>query len=102
MSSLKPTLILTGANGGLGLGFIQNLLASPYAKTHHAIYTVRNLNSAGKLNKLLEAKAPKHHTWEVVALDLSSLAEVRRVVSYFLGYIHSIDYYAILLSMILY
>jgi NADPH:quinone reductase-like Zn-dependent oxidoreductase len=93
MPSPKPTLILTGANGGLGLGFIQNLLASSYAKTHYAVYTVRNLKSADQLNKLLADKAPKNHQSEVVALDLSSLEEVRKVVSYPLGcYIFGLEY----------
>jgi NAD(P)-dependent dehydrogenase (short-subunit alcohol dehydrogenase family) len=81
MTSPKPTLLLTGANGGLGIGCVQNILASKYAETHHAIYTVRSLDSAGTLRSLLASKAPKGHSYEVLALDFGKLSEVKEVVS---------------------
>lgn len=81
MTTLKPSLLLTGANGGLGIGFVQNLLSSPYAHTYHALYTVRNPSTASALQTLLSVSAPKTHTYTILALDLNSLAAVRLVAS---------------------
>lgn len=81
MTTPKPTILLTGANGGLGIGYVQNLLKSPYATTHNAIYTVRNPSTATNLSTLLSKSAPKLHSYSIIALDFNSLANVRKVAS---------------------
>ncbi|TVY85589.1 WW domain-containing oxidoreductase [Lachnellula suecica] len=65
------------ANGGLGTGFVSNLINSPYASNYRAIYTVRNPATATSLQAVL-ANAPQSHKYETVALDLSSLETVRK------------------------
>ena len=80
MSALKGTILLTGANGGLGSGFVSNLISSPYISNYRAIYTVRNPSTAQDLQAIL-AKAPKSHVSETIALDLSTLSGVRKVAA---------------------
>lgn len=80
MSTLKGSIIITGANGGLGTAFVTNLLSSPQASDYRGIYTVRNPETAHDLQKVLST-APKTHQAEVLALNLSSLASVRAVAA---------------------
>ena len=67
------TVILTGANGGLGSAFAQTLLSTSY----HGIFTVRALTppSSGTLKRILASTSMSH---EIVPLDLGSLSAVRR------------------------
>jgi len=76
MSHLKGSILITGANGGLGTGFVSNFVNSPYASSYRGIYTVRNPATATSLKKVLE-KAPKSHQYETISFDLSSLEGVR-------------------------
>lgn len=80
MSEIKGTVLITGANGGLGTGFVSNLINSPYASTYRGIYTVRNPSNATSLQQAL-LKAPKSHKHETIALDLSSLSAIRKTAS---------------------
>lgn len=66
------TVIVTGANGGLGSAFVQNLLSTSY----HGIFTVRGLSdqSSGRLKQILSLTSMSH---AIVSLDLGSLAAVR-------------------------
>lgn len=70
------TIILTGASGGLSIGFIQNLIASPIGAEQYAIYTTRSIKECDSLKRVLE-KAPRAHQHEILELDLSSLENVR-------------------------
>lgn len=72
----KGSILVTGANGGLGSGFVAQLLKSPYAKDYNGIYTVRNPNTAHELQTATQ-KAPESHTFEILPLDLISLNAVR-------------------------
>ncbi|KAH6701396.1 hypothetical protein BKA61DRAFT_205325 [Leptodontidium sp. MPI-SDFR-AT-0119] len=74
----EGSILVTGANGGLGKAFTSQFLSSPHSQTHHGIYTVRNLSSAPKLQEILASASPHHH---VIPLDLSSLASVRVTAS---------------------
>jgi NAD(P)-dependent dehydrogenase (short-subunit alcohol dehydrogenase family) len=76
MSHLKGSVLITGANGGLGSGFVSNFINSPYASSYRGIYTVRNPATANSLKKVLE-KAPQSHQYEIIPFDLSSLESVR-------------------------
>ena len=76
MTSLKRTLLVTGAAGGIGSGFVSEFLKTTNAKTHHAIYVVHP-SAPGSLAQLLESQAPPEHKYEIVALDLGNLASIR-------------------------
>lgn len=78
----KGTILVTGANGGLGRGFITALSRSPYAKDHRGIYLDRDDAAAQELDTFIKTKVqPKassnNHQWETSALDLGSLAKIR-------------------------
>lgn len=74
----KGTILVTGANGGLGRGYITALSRSPYAKDHRGIYLDRDDAAAQELDTFLKTQ-PKgnNHQWETSALDLGSLAKIR-------------------------
>jgi NAD(P)-dependent dehydrogenase (short-subunit alcohol dehydrogenase family) len=76
MSSLKGTVILTGANGGLGSAFVDHFLETPHASLYKGIYTVRDPSTAHNLQAVLQI-APQHHSSEVSVLDLANLEAIR-------------------------
>ncbi|TVY51962.1 Protochlorophyllide reductase A-like protein [Lachnellula cervina] len=77
MSDSSGTVLVTGPNGGIGLGFVSQLLQSPFATTHETIYAVRNPEKAIALQTILKT-APKDHKHLVLPLDLTSLDNIRR------------------------
>lgn len=78
MSSTVGTILITGANGGLGTGFVSQFLESPYAATNHALYCVRDVPSATRLQKILQKSKSSH---DVLALDLSSFSTIHATCS---------------------
>lgn len=76
MAKLQGSVLITGANGGLGSGFVANLLKSPQATKYRGIYTVRNPSTANDLKSVL-AKGPQTHEYEILPIDLSSLESIR-------------------------
>lgn len=71
------TILVTGANGGLGCAIVARILSSPeLANYHTGIYTVRDANSASNLEATLNS-APPEHAHKVLDLELTSLAKVR-------------------------
>lgn len=74
----KGTVLITGANGGLGSAFVEQFQKSPYASEYRGIYTVRDASKAADLQRVL-SKAPSSSVHEVVELDLGSLEKVREV-----------------------
>jgi len=75
----KGTIIVTGANGGLGGAFVERLL-QPEPSNQQGIFTIRALTaeSSGTLEKLLSSSNFRH---SIVALDLTSLSAVREFAS---------------------
>lgn len=73
---IKGSVLLTGANGGLGSAFVANFLSSSQAKEYRALFTVRNPATARDLQAVL-GKAPNDSKYEVLSLDLGSLENVR-------------------------
>ena len=67
----KGTIVLTGANGGIGSAIVSRIMSSPELSSYHGIYTVRNASSYTP--PLQEAS----HVYDVISLELSSLANVR-------------------------
>lgn len=80
MADLKGSVLITGANGGLGSAFVANFSNSEYGKEYRGLYTVRNPATAKDLNAVLE-KAPANQKSEVIALDLSSIESIRGVAA---------------------
>jgi NAD(P)-dependent dehydrogenase (short-subunit alcohol dehydrogenase family) len=79
MASVKGSIIITGSNGGLGSAIVDQILHQPeIAKNHRGIYTVRNLDNATSINRVLEKANSVGHLHELVTLDLASLASVRK------------------------
>lgn len=74
----KGTVLITGANGGLGSAFVEQFQKSPYASECRGIYTVRDASKAADLQRVL-SRAPSSSVHEVVELDLGSLEKVREV-----------------------
>lgn len=76
----KGTIIVTGANGGLGRGYITALSRSPYAKDYRGIYLDRDDAAAKELETFcktnVQPRSPGHQ-WETTALDLASLSKIR-------------------------
>lgn len=76
----KGTILVTGANGGLGRGYITALSGSPYAKDYRGIYLDRDDAAAQELDTFCKTKVQprcRDHKWETSALDLGSLAKIR-------------------------
>jgi NAD(P)-dependent dehydrogenase (short-subunit alcohol dehydrogenase family) len=67
----KGTIVLTGANGGIGSAVVSRILSSPELSSYHGIYTVRDASSMPQLRANTVTHA---HDW--LSLDLSSLASV--------------------------
>ncbi|KAH7327107.1 hypothetical protein BKA65DRAFT_62351 [Rhexocercosporidium sp. MPI-PUGE-AT-0058] len=79
-SPLKGSVLITGANGGLGSAFVANFLNSPQAKEYRGLFTVRNASTAHDLQAIVK-KAPKDTEFEVLPLDLGSLENVRTIAA---------------------
>lgn len=76
----KGSILITGANGGLGSATVDRILhQSHLAKDYYGIYTVRKVETADAVKKVLNRAASAQHAHELLVLDLASLAGTRRV-----------------------
>ncbi|KAL9622292.1 MAG: hypothetical protein Q9160_003303 [Pyrenula sp. 1 TL-2023] len=73
----KGTILVTGANGGLGSTIAEQVASKPEFSAYHGLYTVRDTTHAPALISAL-AHGPTH-SHDVVALDLTKLDNFRRV-----------------------
>jgi NAD(P)-dependent dehydrogenase (short-subunit alcohol dehydrogenase family) len=76
----KGTILVTGANGGLGRGYVTAFSRSPYAKDYRGIYLDRDDAAAQELEAFCRTKVQPRcpdHKWEAAALDLGNLARIR-------------------------
>ncbi|KAI0154505.1 putative short-chain dehydrogenase [Xylariaceae sp. FL1272] len=71
-----PTVII-GANGGLGVAVVQQMLSSEQFAAYHGLYAVRDAQSASALQAALSSKPP--HSHDVVSIDLDNMDSVRTV-----------------------
>lgn len=95
MTSVKGTVLVTGANGGLGSAIVEQLASNPKFASHYGIYTVRDMTRAAALTS-----SSAH---EVMALDLTKLDNVRQVaevinVSSRVHYAHSLENFQCIFS----
>lgn len=77
----KGTIIVTGANGGLGSAIAEHMASRPELLGHHGIYIVRDASAAPALAAALSRGSPSHKQ-EVASLDLTNLANVRQVAQH--------------------
>ena len=79
MASPKGTIIVTGANGGLGSAIIRKIVAKPELATLYGVYTVRDARAATSLEPILQATNSHHNL--VLSLELSRLSSVREAAA---------------------
>jgi NAD(P)-dependent dehydrogenase (short-subunit alcohol dehydrogenase family) len=83
LAAMAPTgtVLITGANGGLGTAVVSRILANRnLSSTYYGLYMVRNPATATALQKLLQ-RAPASHKHSVEALDLGELKAVRALAA---------------------
>jgi len=82
MAAQEGSVLLTGANGGLGSAIVSKILSTPKLASLYGIYAVRKVETASQLNRALQGSdTPPVHKHDVVPLDLSSLASVRALAA---------------------
>ncbi|RYP77637.1 hypothetical protein DL771_001005 [Monosporascus sp. 5C6A] len=79
MTTPKGTILVTGANGGLGSAIVERIASRPELAAYHGVYTVRDVAKAGPLQSALQAT--KFHSHDVMSLDLSELSSVREAAA---------------------
>lgn len=75
MSSSAGTIVLTGANGSLGIGYVKRLLT--HFPDYTAIFTVRDDSESDPNTQKLRQLIAKHPKASIHKLDLASLAAVK-------------------------
>lgn len=71
----KGTILLTGANGGLGVAMAKRIVSRPDFVASHEIYAVRHASSARRLRSALQGQSrPQPH--DIISLDLTRLDDV--------------------------
>ncbi|KAI0143032.1 hypothetical protein GGR57DRAFT_484748 [Xylariaceae sp. FL1272] len=78
MASLKGSILVTGANGGLGCSIVQHILNDPNLSSHYGLYTVRAPERASAVQSILQKAKKVSHNHELVSLELSSLESTRK------------------------
>lgn len=79
MTSSNGTILLTGANGGLGTAIVDTIISRLELSGCHGIYTVRDANTATVLQAVLGGT--ESHPQDILSLDLSNLENVRQVAA---------------------
>ncbi|KAK0384098.1 hypothetical protein NLU13_8187 [Sarocladium strictum] len=77
MASSKGSILVTGANGGLGSAIVSHILADPDLAAHHGLYTVRDASAPNVALRTALSSSPTHASSEILSLDLSRLSNVR-------------------------
>ncbi|KAL2287129.1 hypothetical protein FJTKL_06130 [Diaporthe vaccinii] len=75
MAPPKGTILVTGANGGLGSAIVNKIVISTELVGYHGLYTARS-STSGLSTALATAKG--EHAHDILTLDLASLSSVRR------------------------
>lgn len=77
MTTTKGTILLTGANGGLGSAIAKQIASHPEFSAYHGLYTVRDATLAPSLGSALAVSS--FHTHDILSLDLANLDSVRQM-----------------------
>lgn len=76
----KGTIVLTGANGGIGSAIVSRIRSSPELSSYHAIYTVRDASSSIPHHLDPHQKSNTNtntQTYDTISLELTDLTSVR-------------------------
>ncbi|KAJ4291702.1 hypothetical protein N0V90_009597 [Kalmusia sp. IMI 367209] len=76
MSTAKGTILVTGANGGLGSAIVKHIVSKPELAAYHGLYTVRDATAAPALSSTLSCG--KSHPHDVLSMELTKLDSVRQ------------------------
>ncbi|OTA62229.1 NAD(P)-binding protein [Hypoxylon sp. EC38] len=79
--STKGTILLTGANGGLGVAVVRKIVSRPELAAYHGLYAVRESSSSQRLRSALRDATVGPHSHDIVSLDLTRLDAVRDVAT---------------------
>ncbi|KAI1777354.1 putative short-chain dehydrogenase [Hypoxylon cercidicola] len=71
MDIKKGTVLVTGANGGLGSAIVEQLASQPKFANYHGLYAVRDAKLAPSVKSLLSQNPS--HSYDAVSLDLANL-----------------------------
>ncbi|KAH7113767.1 putative short-chain dehydrogenase [Dendryphion nanum] len=79
----KGTIIVTGANGGLGSATVSQIVSSPrLSASYYGVYTVRNASTTPSLDAaLVHSTSSNPHSHEKISLDLAQLSDIRKVAA---------------------
>ncbi|KAI1123710.1 hypothetical protein F5Y10DRAFT_251322 [Nemania abortiva] len=82
MTETKGTIVVTGANGGLGSAIVSTIVSTPEWSRYHGVYTARDASTASALRSALQASPSIHpHPHSILSLDLSRMESVRAVAT---------------------
>ncbi|KAI1747596.1 putative short-chain dehydrogenase [Xylaria castorea] len=76
MAASKGSVLITGANGGLGIAIVKQVVSQPELANYHGLYTVRDAESAPALRPVL-AGYPSHQH-DILLLDLTNIDSIRQ------------------------
>ncbi|KAI1098023.1 putative short-chain dehydrogenase [Jackrogersella minutella] len=79
MTAPKGTILVTGANGGLGTAIVKTIVTRPDLAAYNGVYTVRDVATATSLQSTL--KTAKSHPHDILSLDLSKQSSVREAAA---------------------
>ncbi|KAK4186805.1 hypothetical protein QBC35DRAFT_500324 [Podospora australis] len=79
MAEAKGTILVTGANGGLGSTIAEQIASTPEFSVYHGLYAVRDATAAPALVAALGRAASSSHKHDIPSLDLTKLEDVRKV-----------------------
>lgn len=74
----EGTILITGANGGLGSAIAEQIATDTKLSSFHGIYTVRDASAAPALKAAL-ARASSSYPHNILSLDLTDLVGTRQV-----------------------
>ncbi|KAI1389172.1 NAD(P)-binding protein [Hypoxylon trugodes] len=78
----KGSILVTGANGGLGSAVVERIVRDPsLAQDYHGLYTVRKVETADDAKAALRGASKAKHQYDLVPLDLSSLDSTRKAAA---------------------
>jgi NAD(P)-dependent dehydrogenase (short-subunit alcohol dehydrogenase family) len=77
MAASKGTILITGANGGLGIAIVKQLLSQPEFTVYHRLYAVRDTANASALHGALASHTP--HSHDILSVDLTDVDSIRQV-----------------------
>ncbi|KAI1266342.1 NAD(P)-binding protein [Xylariaceae sp. FL1019] len=78
MTSPKGSILVTGANGGLGCSIVSHILNESKLSSYYGLYTVRAPERATAVQSVLQKCKKVSHDYELVSLELTSLASTRK------------------------